>query len=120
MPDSGTQPQQSTSDRDVDLLEIDILSQRVHTAYSTWLTALFSVFIGTVAVLYTLQTAGLVPWYVTPIVVVLVSVATLVATGGVQTASDKSLSKLSKLLEDVRKGERLPTLEEAIRTKSFG
>lgn len=107
---------QTASDRDIDLMKIQIYADRCHTFFTVGCTLAFVVlgFWGVFATVYYQGWSSLKisDVYVGWIGMTTMLIVTVVALGIFRIRYDRACSRISKMLEKVKKGELLATLDE--------
>ncbi len=100
--------------RDIDLVKIQIFSERAHSRLTSQITNTYAIFIGFVVFFYTLFYENVVPIYGFSIGLAIFLAGTLLQTYHVRRVFKRDIKKISDMIETVKKGNQLPRLEELI------
>ena len=99
---------------DVELLKIQIFSERAHAKLSTQVSNTYAIFVGFVAFFYTLFYENVIPVYGFTIGLAIFFAGTVYETYHVRQVFKKDIKKISDMMETVREGRELPKLEELV------
>ena len=101
-------------DTNIELLKIQIFSERAHAKLTTQVSNTYAVFIGFVAFFYSLYYENVIPVEGFTIGLIIFLVGTIFETYHVRQVFKKDVKKISNMLEKVKEGEELPKLEDLI------
>ncbi len=101
--------------RDLDLVKIQIFSERANSRHTTQITNTYAFFIGFVVFFYTLFYENVIPIYGFYICLTIFLAGTLYETYHVRQVFTKDIKKISDMIETVKKGNQLPKLEDLIK-----
>lgn len=102
-------------DQGIELLKIQVCSERAHAKYTTVVTTSFAIFIGFLVVLYTLLFQNVTPLYGFIVGVTTLTICTMYELYRVRRGFRKDIKKISDMIEAVKKGKQLPKLEQLLK-----
>jgi pilus assembly protein TadC len=100
------------SDNGIELLKIQIFSERAHQRLTTRITNIYALFIGFVVFFYTLYYENVIPLLGFIIGLTVFLVGTVYETYHVSQVFKREVKKISDMIEAVKKGKELPRLED--------
>jgi hypothetical protein len=103
-----------TRNVDLELLKIQIFSERAHAKLSTQVTNTYAVFLGFIAFFYTLFYENVIPLLGFTIGLTIFFAGTVYETYHVRQVFKKDIKKISDMMEAVKEGKELPKLEELV------
>ena len=102
------------TDNSIDLLKIQIYSERAHTRLTTQVTNTYAIFIGFVVLFYTLFYENVIPLFGFTTGLAIFAAGTVYETYHVRQAFRKDIKKISDMMETVKEGKELPKLEDLV------
>jgi hypothetical protein len=99
-------------DKSLDLVKIQIFSERAHSRLTSQITNTYAIFIGFLVFFYTLFYENVIPAYGFSIGLAIFFAGTVFETYHVRQVFKKDIKKISDMIETVEKGKKLPRLEE--------
>ena len=102
------------SDNSIELLKIQIFSERAHSRLTTQVTNSYAIFIGFVAFFYTLFYENVMPLLGFTIGLTVFLAGTVYETYHVRQVFKRDVKKISGMIETVKEGKELPRLEDLI------
>jgi hypothetical protein len=103
-----------TLDKSLELLKIQIFSERAHAKLTTQVTNTYAIFIGFVAFFYTLFYENVVPLVGFTMGLAIFLTGTVYETYRVRQVFKKDIKKISDMMETVKEGKELPKLEDLV------
>jgi hypothetical protein len=100
---------------DLELLKIQIFSERAHTRLTTQVTNTYAIFLGFVGFFYTLFYENVIPTFGFLFGFIVFLAGTLYETYHVRQVFKRDVEKISEMIEVVKKGQELPRLEDLLR-----
>jgi len=100
--------------RDIELMKIQIFSERAHAKLTTQVTNTYAIFIGFVAFFYTLFYENVIPLAGFTIGLAIFLTGSAIETYHVRRVFRGDVKRISDMMEAIEKGEELPRLEEMI------
>jgi len=100
--------------RDIELMKIQIFSERAHAKLTTQVTNTYAIFIGFVAFFYTLFYENVVPLAGFTIGLAIFLAGTVYETYHVRRVFRSDVEKISDMMDAVEKGNELPKLDDLI------
>jgi len=104
-------------DSNIELMKIQIYSERCHARLASMLTFVFTLVLGFLVLFYTLFYEKAISPESWGLTVVGLVVALLIFLYFIYDGYEKELKKISKMMEDVKEGKELPTLEKLLLRK---
>jgi len=98
----------------LELLKIQIFSERAHTKLTTQVTNTYAIFIGFVAFFYTLFYENVVPLVGFTMGLAIFLAGTIYETYHVREVFKRDVKKISDMMEKVKQGSELPKLDDLI------
>jgi hypothetical protein len=102
-------------DKNVELLKIQVCSERIHVRLSYLATISWAIWIGFAVLFYTLFYQNVLPLVAILIGVITLTLGTIYAVHRYRKDYKKELVKISGMIEKVKQGKELPKLEELIK-----
>ena len=102
------------SDNSVELLKIQILSERARQRLTTRVTNVYAIFIGFVVFFYTLYNENVIPLLGFIIGLTVFLAGTAYETYHVSQVFKRDVKKISDMIEKVKEGKELPKLEGSV------
>jgi predicted histidine transporter YuiF (NhaC family) len=102
------------SDNSLELLKIQIFSERAHQRLTTQVTNLYAIFVAFVAFFYTLFYENVIPLFGFVIGLIIFLAGTVYNTYHVRQVFKRDVKKISGMIETVKEGKELPRLEDLI------
>ncbi len=102
------------SDYSLELLKIQIFSERAHQRLTTQVTNLYAIFVAFVAFFYTLFYENVIPLFGFVIGLIIFLAGTVYNTYHVRHIFKRDVKKISDMIESVKKGKELPKLEDLV------
>ena len=100
--------------RDIELMKIQIFSERAHVKLTTQVTNTYAIFIGFVAFFYTLFYENVVPLAGFTIGLAIFLAGTVYETYHVRRVFRSDVEKISDMMDAVEKANELPKLDDLI------
>lgn len=101
-------------DNSLELLKIQIYSERAHQRLTTQVTNLYAIFVAFVAFFYTLFYENVIPLFGFVIGLIIFLAGTVYNTYRVRHVFKRDVKKISDMIESVKKGKELPKLEDLV------
>ena len=101
-------------DNSLELLKIQIFSERAHSRLTTQLSNTYALFIGFVAFFYTLFYENVIPPFGFTIGLAIFLAGTVYETYHVRQVFKREVKKISDMIETVKEGKELSKLEELV------
>jgi membrane protein implicated in regulation of membrane protease activity len=101
-------------DDSIELLKIQIFSERAHSRLTTQVTNTYAIFIGFIAFFYTLFYENVLPLSGFTIGVAVFLAGTVCETYHVRQVFKRDVKKISNMIETVKEGKELPRLEDLV------
>jgi len=98
----------------VELLKIQIFSERAHQRLTTQVTNIYAIFIGFVVFFYTLFYENVIPPLGFTIGLTIFLAGTIYETYHVRQVFKRDVKKISGMIETVKEGKELPRLEDLV------
>jgi len=98
----------------VELLKIQIFSERAHQRLTTQVTNIYAIFIGFVVFFYTLFYENVIPLQGFTIGLTIFLAGTVYETYHVRQVFKRDVKKISGMIETVKEGKELPRLEDLV------
>ncbi len=105
---------ETTLDNSLELLKIQIYSERAHQRLTTQITNSYAAFIGFVVFFYTLFYENVLPLWGFIIGLITFVAGTVYETYHVRQVFNRDVKKISGMIETVKEGKGLPRLEDLI------
>lgn len=102
-------------DNGIELLKIQIFSERAHSKLTTQVTSTYAIFIGFIAFFYTLFYEDVLPLWGFTIGITVFLAGTVYETYHVRQVFKRDVKKISDMIEAVKGGKELPRLEDFLR-----
>jgi hypothetical protein len=111
----GKQKEQTGNpDNSLELLKIQIYSDRAHQKLTTQITNLYAIFIGFVVFFYTLFYENVIPLFGFVMGLIIFLAGTVYQTYHVRRVFIRDVKKISGMIESVKEGKELPRLEDLV------
>jgi hypothetical protein len=101
-------------DNNIELLKIQIFSERAHQRLTTRITNIYAIFIGFVVFFYTLFYENVIPLLGFAIGLTIFLAGTVYETYHVHQVFKRDVRKISGMIETVKEGKELPRLEDFV------
>jgi hypothetical protein len=101
-------------DNSLELLKIQIYSDRAHQRLTTQIANLYAIFIGFVVFFYTLYYENVIPLFGFVIGLIIFLAGTVYQTIHVRLVFKRDVKKISGMIETVKEGKELPRLEDLV------
>ena len=101
-------------DNSIELLKIQIFSERAHQRLTTQVTNIYAIFIGFVVFFYTLFYENVIPLLGFIIGLTIFLAGTVYETYHVRQVFKRDVKKISGMIETVKEGKELPRLEDLV------
>lgn len=101
-------------DNGIELLKIQIFSERAHSRLTTQVSNSYAIFIGFVAFFYTLFYENVIPLLGFTIGLTVFLAGTVYETYHVRQVFKRDVKKISDMIETVKEGKELPRLEDLV------
>jgi len=101
-------------DKEIELMKIQIFSERCHARLTTQVTNTYAIFIGFVVFFYTLFYENVIPLLGFIIGLTTFLACTVYETYHVRQVFKRDVKKISDMIVAVKEGKELPTLEKLI------
>ena len=101
-------------DPSIELLKIQIFSERAHQRLTSQVTNTYAIFIGFVVFFYTLFYENVIPLLGFTIGLTIFLVGTVYETYHVRQVFKRDVKKISGMIETVKEGKKLPRLEDLV------
>lgn len=101
-------------DNSIELLKIQIFSERAHQRLTSQVTNIYAVFVGFVAFFYTLFYEDVIPLLGFIFGLVIFLAGMVYETYHIRQAFRRDVKKISGMIETVKEGKELPRLEDLI------
>ena len=101
-------------DQSIELLKIQIFSERAHQRLTSQVTNTYAIFIGFVVFFYTLFYENVIPLLGFIIGLTIFLAGTVYETYHVRQVFKRDVKKISDMMETVKEGKELPRLEDLI------
>ena len=102
-------------DKSVELLKIQVCSDRIHVRLSYLTTISWGIWVGFAVLFYTLYYQNVLPLVAIVIGVVTLTLGTIYVVYRYRKGYKKELVKISGMIEKVKQGRELPRLDELIK-----
>jgi predicted histidine transporter YuiF (NhaC family) len=99
---------------DLELLKIQIYSERAHSRLTSQVTNIYAIFIGFIAFFYTLFYENVLPIFGFTIGLAIFVIGTIYETYHIRQVFKRDIKKISDMIETVKKGKELPKLEDLV------
>jgi predicted membrane protein len=99
-------------DIDVELTKVHVLSETAHARFTTRISTSFAIFIGFLVVFWTLLSENVFPFIGFVVGVTILSAGTFYMIYHTHRTFEKQINKISDMIEAVKKGKELPSLEQ--------
>lgn len=101
-------------DNSIELLKIQIFSERAHQRLTTQVTNTYAIFIGFLVFFYTLFYENVIPLHGFIIGLSIFLAGTVYETYHVRQIFKRDIKKISGMIETVKEGKELPILEDLV------
>jgi len=101
-------------DSSIELLKIQIFSERAHSRLTTQVTNTYAVFIGFLVFFYTLFYENVIPLFGFIIGLTIFLAGTVYETYHVRQVFKRDVKRISEMIEAVKNGKELPRLEDFV------
>jgi predicted histidine transporter YuiF (NhaC family) len=101
-------------DNSLELVKIQIYSDRAHQRLTTQITNMYAIFIGFVVFFYTLYYENVIPLFGFIIGLIIFLAGTVYQTYHVRQVFKRDVKKISGMIETVKEGKELPRLEDLV------
>jgi len=98
----------------LELLKIQIYSERAHSRLATQVTNTYAIFIGFIVFFYTLFYENVLPMFGFTIGLAIFVAGTIYETYHIRQVFKRDIKKISDMIETVKKGKELPKLEDLV------
>ena len=102
------------SDNGIELLKIQIFSERAHQRLTTQITNIYGIFIGFIVFFYTLFYENVIPLPGFLLGLTIFLAGTVYETYHVRQVFKRDVRKISNMIETVKEGKELPRLEDFV------
>ncbi|WXG42211.1 MAG: hypothetical protein WED07_15840 [Candidatus Freyarchaeum deiterrae] len=116
MPEKENKKSQTKDvDKSVELLKIQVCSDRIHVRLSYLTTISWAIWIGFAVLFYTLYSQNVLPLVAIGLGVLTLTLGTIYQVFHYRRSYQKELVRISELIEKVKQGNELPRLEELMK-----
>jgi hypothetical protein len=101
-------------DKNIELLKIQICSERAHVRLTYLISTTFAIFLGFAVLFYTLFYENVLPLVGISVGIIILLVGTVYEIYRIRKRYQKELKKISDMIEMVKEGKLLPRLDELL------
>ncbi len=113
-----TETQNSTVNETLEMAKVHIYSENCHEKHSSAITNAYAFFLGIFIVLFSFLIENTLPLYAFAIAAIVLLGGTVYERYLVEKTFGKDLKRISALIEMVKAGKTLPSLEELLKTRN--
>jgi hypothetical protein len=115
-----TEAKSTTTNETLEMAKVHIFSENCHEKHSSAITNAYAFFLGIFIVLFSFLIEKTLPLYAFVLGAVVLLSGTVYERYLVEKAFKRDLQKISELIEQVKAGNELPTLENLLTTRNKG